>query len=293
VLNCRQDWTDESVLVLEHETMRLVFAPHEGGAIRELKWRGRDLLRPTPPGAGADPFATACFPMVPFANRVAHGRFTFRGRTVELERNWREDPHPLHGQGWRAPWSVMAVSPSSVTVGFDGGADEWPWRYACEQRFRLLESGLEIELSIENLSVTPMPVMLGLHPYFPDAPRAQIIAHLPRVWLTDNAALPVLEAQTPPAWSFDAGRHVGAVPLDHCFAEWNGSASLHWPDLTLNVRATSCSFLHIYAPSGRDFFCLEPLSAPVGALGREAEGATVVTPGGRFAIAVQFIARAN
>jgi aldose 1-epimerase len=279
---------DRDILVLGHETARLILDPRRGGAIREFSWGGRDVLRPTPAHAGDDPFDAACFPMVPFANRVANGRFDFGGRAVQLQRNWHEDPHPLHGQGWRAPWTVIAASMSSATVRFDGGADEWPWRYRCEQRFDLAGDGLSIELSVENLSETSMPAMLGLHPYFPDAASGRLRAQLPRVWLTDDAVLPVSEAETPKAWRFEPAAAIGTVPLDHCFSGWNGHATLQWPDRTVTVRAGHCSYLHVYSPAARDFFCIEPQSAPPGALGRGAQEMNVVAPGERFSIRVDF-----
>lgn len=278
---------DECFLELQREATRLTLDPQRGGAIREFNWRGRDVLRPTPVSAGDDPLDMACFPMVPFANRVAHGRFSFGGRTVQLERNWVEDPHPLHGHGWRAPWTVASATASGARMRFEGGADEWPWAYRCEQSFELLPDGLSIELSIENLSDTPMPAILGLHPYFPDAAHAELQAQLPRVWLTDCAALPVQESQTPATWAFEPARAIDAVPLDNGFSGWNGIASLRWPELTVNVRAAHCSHLHVYAPAGRSFFCVEPQSAAPGALGRGAGEANTVAPGGRFAIRVQ------
>ena len=179
--------SDEGLVVLQSAATRVVLDPRRGGTIRELKWHGRDVLRPTPAQAGDDPFDTACFPMAPFVNRIAHGRFEFGGRTVQLERNWSEDPHPLHGQGWRKPWHVVSESASGATLRFEGGADEWPWRYRCEQHFHLQPDGLSVELSLENLSDGPMPAMLGLHPYFPDATQARMnaraaarVAHRPR-----------------------------------------------------------------------------------------------------------------
>ena len=48
----------------------------------------------------------ACFPLVPYANRIANGRFAFAGDEVQLRRNWDRDPHPLHGQGWRSAWTI-------------------------------------------------------------------------------------------------------------------------------------------------------------------------------------------
>jgi aldose 1-epimerase len=278
----------EDLLVLQHQQTRLTLDPRRGGVIRELSWQGHDILRPTGAQEGEDPFQTACFPMVPYVNRVARGRFAFGGRAVQLARNWSQDPHPLHGQGWRASWTVTAASKYNATLHFEGGADEWPWRYRCEQRFQLLPETVSIELSIQNLGSEPMPAMLGLHPYFPDAPHAHLHAQLPRVWMADAESLPTQETGTPPAWNFDPARAVSAIALDHGFAGWNGVALLSWPDRTVTLRAPDCRFLHVYTPAGRDFFCIEPQTAPPGALGRDPTEASIVAPGGRLSMRVHF-----
>ncbi len=278
----------EGLLVLQQQQTRLTLDPRRGGVIRELSWQGQDILRPTAAQAGDDPFQTACFPMVPYVNRVAGGRFSFGNHAVRLQRNWAEDPHPLHGQGWRACWTVTAASKASASMYFEGGGDEWPWRYRCEQRFQLLADTVSVELSIQNLSSEPMPAMLGLHPYFPEAATARMQAQLPRVWMTDKEALPTREEQTPGAWNFEPARAVGAVALDHGFTGWNGVALLTWPDRTLTVRAPDCRFLHVYTPAGRDFFCIEPQTAPPGALSRDPTKASIAAPGGRLAMRVHF-----
>jgi aldose 1-epimerase len=278
----------EDFLVLHHDSMRLTLDPQRGGAIRDFNWRSQDVLRPTPAHAGDDPFDMACFPMVPYVNRVANGRFNFDGRCVQLKRNWHQDPHPLHGHGWRGSWSVVAASTSSATLRFEGDAAQWLGRYRCEQIFDLRDDGLSIDLSVENLSDAPMPAMLGLHPYFMDAAHARLHAQAPRVWLTDRAALPVKETETPDTWRFEPPRGIDTVPLDHCFSGWNGIAVLRWPDRTVTVRATRCSHLHVYAPPGRDFFCIEPQTSAPGALSRDRGDAIVIAPGERFTIRVQF-----
>jgi aldose 1-epimerase len=283
----------DDFLVLERQASRLVLDPGRGGAIRTFSWRSADVFRPTPAGAGADPFDTACFPMVPYVNRVAQGRFEFGAHEVRLERNWSEDPHPLHGQGWRRPWSVVSATATRATLRFEGGADEWPWRYRSEQHVELQPEGLSIELSLENLSDQTMPFMLGLHPYFPQRAQARMEAQLPRVWLTDNEALPQQEVSTPAAWSFIPARPVQTVPLDHGFTRWNGSATLRWPTRTVSIVATGCDCLHVYVPGGgaRDFFCVEPQNAAPGALGRGT--ALQLAPAERTAIRVQFLVGAS
>lgn len=277
---------DAGFLVLQLPATRLTLDPMRGGAIREFTWRGQNVLRPTPAGAGDDPFDMACFAMVPFVNRIARGCFEFAGRTVRLQPNWTADPHPLHGQGWRGRWRTVTSNSTSATLRFVGGGDEWPWRYIAEQRFQLRENGLFFELSVQNRDTGPMPVMLGLHPYFPDAGRAQLQTKLPRVWLTDTEVLPLKETTTPDEWRFDGGRVIRGVPLDHSFSGWDGVALLRWPDRRCTVRAINCAFLHVYTPAGHDFFCIEPQSAAPGVLSRNPAEATVVPPGQRFAIRV-------
>jgi aldose 1-epimerase len=279
---------DSGYLVLEHEDTQLILDPARGGGVREFSWRNRPVFRTTHPTAGADPLDLACFPLVPYANRIADGLFRFDGRSVQLQRNWDGDPHPLHGQGWRSPWTVAAASAQAATLAFEGGGDEWPWRYRSEQHFELRPAQLTVTLSIENLGESPMPAMLGLHPYFSDPGNARFLAHVSRVWSADREALAVEEMETPIEWSFDRPRLIGAVPLDHCFAEWNGAAVLTWPDCKLDIRATNCPYLHVYAPLQRDFFCVEPQSAAAGALNRGRNEVTVVQPGGRFEIQVNF-----
>ena len=281
----------ERLLVLQPDGARLVLAPGRGGAVHEFKWRGRDVFRPTPAGLGDDPLDTSCFPMVPYVNRIARGQFEFAGRQVRLERNWDKDPHPLHGQGWRGSWDVVSHSDTRALLRFDGGADEWPWRYRSEQVFELQPDGLSIELSVENRSESPMPAMLGLHPYFTDAEHARIEATLPRVWMADSGALPVEEVPTPPEWRFDSGRAVRDVGLDHGFVGWTGAAVLRWPDRTVTLTSTGCRFLHVYTPQQRDFFCIEPQNAPPGALGRGE--AAIIAPGLRAGIRAHFAVGAS
>lgn len=283
--------SDGGFVVLQLPGARLTLDPTRGGAIREYHCNGHDILRPTPAAAGDDPFDTACFPMVPYVNRVAHGRFEFGGRAVQLARNWSEDPHPLHGQGWRKSWTVVSHSPTQARLRCEGGGDEWPWRYRSEQQFDLEPHGLSIELSIENLGDTAMPAMLGLHPYFPDAAHARLQARLPRVWRADSGALPVEEIATPAQWSFATERPVREVPLDHGFVGWDGTAVLRWPDRKVTLSAPACAFLHVFTPRTRDFFCIEPQSAAPGALSRGE--ALAVAPGQRASIRAHFAVGAS
>ncbi len=74
------------------------FTDLSGEAPVELLRRARDDFD--------DALDSAGYPLVPFSNRVRDGRFTFRGKAVELAPNLPGHRHPLHGQGWRTAWTV-------------------------------------------------------------------------------------------------------------------------------------------------------------------------------------------
>ena len=48
----------------------------------------------------------ACYPLVPFSNRIANGRLVFDGQAFKLEPNWPGVRHPMHGEGWARSWDV-------------------------------------------------------------------------------------------------------------------------------------------------------------------------------------------
>jgi aldose 1-epimerase len=275
-------------MVLRNADTRVAVDAAHGGAIREFSWRGRAILRPAVSSTDTDPMSTSCFPLVPYANRIADGRFAFDGRDVRLGRNWDRDPHPLHGQGWRSVWTVEHSAAARATLAFNGGGDDWPWRYRAVQDFEVLADGLAVRLSVENQADGTMPAMLGLHPYFPQPTSATVQAHARTVWLTDAQALPVQEVMTPPDWSFDRARRAAQVELDHCFDHWDGTAVVLWPDRILRMSATGAHSLHVYTPAGADFFCLEPQTTAAGALQRAHVGIAQLAPGESLEMTVRF-----
>jgi len=267
---------------LEAGAMRLAFDPALGGAILSLTHEGRDLLRPTPQGA-ADVLETACFPLVPYANRIADGRFGFAGRTAHLSRNMAGQAHPLHGDGWRGAWQVEARGGDFAALGFEPAVSEWPWRYRALQTFRLGPDGLSVELEVTNLDTAPGPFGLGLHPYFPHSPTARLTARTTGLWFVSDDLLPVEHIPTSP-WVAGAALRSARL-LDHCHSGWDGAARIDLgPGLpSLNLTASAgFGWLHLYAPPDQDFFCVEPVSHAPNAVNMPdpiAQGVHVLQPG--------------
>ena len=161
------------MLQLASEHYEVGVAPETGGGLTHLRFEGVDVLRPAPRGA-KDPLQLACFPLVPFANRIAQGQFVWEGHTVTLSPNMKSEPHPLHGDGWRESWTVAETSPDRIVLELRRPAGDWPWAYAVRQTINAGATGVGVELDLVNLSDAVMPAGLGFHPYFPGRSRARL-----------------------------------------------------------------------------------------------------------------------
>jgi aldose 1-epimerase len=270
------------VIVLERGSWRLTVRPELGCSISNLTRGGRDVLRPTPEGV-TDILETACFPLVPYANRIAGGRFDFDGQTVTLPVLDRFAPHALHGDGWLRPWSELERAETTASFVYRHEGGPWPWPYEAVQTFSLTGSGLRIDLSVLNAAESSMPAGLGLHPYFPVSDQTRLSLTAAAVWAVDGGLIPTAPVSPGQVFDWASGPRVAEAPfVDHCYAGWDGIARLTGPERTTTLTASSnAGRVHVYAP-GQDFCCVEPVThrpdaihAPDG----QASGLVVLAPG--------------
>lgn len=262
-----------TLLSLRAGRLEVDLVPQAGGAIGRFSVDGRhDVLRPTPGEVIAAAVAAnrgndmACYPLLPFSNRIAGGRFTFDGQEIVLRRNWSGVSHPMHGDGWARAWQVQRHDSRSTEIAYDHAADPdggWPFAYRARQAYRLDDDRLTVRLSLENLEAHDVPAGIGLHPFFVRDAETELSCRTERVWLGDAEVLPTERVRVPAAWDFSAGRRIGGLALDNCFEGWDGRASIAWPDreLTLEISADEAlRTLVIFTPAERPFFCVEPVS---------------------------------
>ncbi len=250
---------------LRHGAFELAFCPRCGGSITRFRYHGLNLLRPAGPAffATGDPREAACFPLVPFSNRIADARFELEGREYQLERNFPPEPHAIHGHGWQHPWSVAEVAEDDATLAFEHRLPGTPFAYRARQHFALGTDGLTVTIEVTNRGAAAMPAGLGLHPYFIRTPDVTLEAGLGHVWLSDARKLPQERVPLPSEWNFTQPRPLAGLDLDNCFGVWNGRAVIRWPEsgLALIVEADPLfGHLVVYVPPGEDFFCVEPVS---------------------------------
>jgi aldose 1-epimerase len=288
-------------LKLDRDDYRLQLLPECGGAIGAFSWRHPkfgwvDLMRRAPKGAEtASVGETACFPLVPFANRVRNSTFAFRGRTVDLPAG-TIGRHYLHGMGWLRGWQSEQTAPESAVLRFRNEPGNWPYAFETSQEFRLEPSGLTIRLWAVNRSAEPMPFGFGLHPYFPRTPRCEIEADVAGWWEVDADVLPTRLVDVPAAFDPRRGLRVDTLTCDNPYSGWRGAAAIRWPEHStcLTMAATApMGVLYLYVPAGEDYFCLEPASNltdafNLAAAGRTDTGMIVLDPGAEVTASVDF-----
>lgn len=275
--------------------LSLALAPEIGGAIAryDLEEAGErvPLMRPAPEGF-TDVLEAACFPLVPYCNRVRDGRFTFRGLDVRLTPNMRPQRHPLHGVGWRGAWTVEAQSDASATLTFVWPGGDWPWPFRATQTFTLDDVGLAVSLSVQNTGAEPMPAGLGLHPYYPCPPGTVLDAAVEEAFTVDAELFP--DGRTPATGRYDLNdRSISGAGLDNGYGGWGGEATIRRPD-GRGLRLTAAErWFQVYAPADQPILAAEPVTHANGALNApEAEqaalGLRMLAPGEAAALNARF-----
>lgn len=252
--------------------LRLALRPDLGGSIAGLWHHGVPVMRSMEPGQLVRSRKSACFPLVPYSNRIAQGRFNWQGKPYQLALNFDDSPHPLHGVGYLSRWQVEPPSgpsgPAEVALSLHHRADDgWPFDFTARQLFQLSPASLRVELTITNTAAHAAPVGLGWHPYFPRRGRSRLHVECRGRWELDALKLPT---QLVPQPGVDAD--LSHLDYDHCFEGWSGPARIRDELFSLTLRS-SLDRLVIYTPPNQDYFAVEPVSHVTNAINQPAPSA--------------------
>jgi aldose 1-epimerase len=246
----------EKDVTLRAGNLRVALAPHLGGAVAGF-WCGEHAaMRSVEPAVLQGPRQGANFPLVPYSNRLADRRFTWRAREFSTTANFDHSPHSVHGSAWTRAWEVMHHDGTTAELRYLQTPDaHWPYAFDVTQRIELDARGLRQTLHVTNTDSRAQPMGLGWHPYFPKRSRSRIHVDCAGQWLSD--ATTQLPTQRIPSHGVDADvRH---LDLDHCFDGWTGKARIRDEHLTMTL-SSSLDRVVIFTPPLREHFCVEPVS---------------------------------
>jgi aldose 1-epimerase len=276
--------------------MRATLRPRDGGRVASF-WReeadgGRtDVLVPMA-DAGFDPPTwpkAGTYPLVPYSNRIRNGAFRFGDVSVALVPHPATFPHALHGFCQMRPWTVTRHSEAQVEMRYrhdpEHGPDAWPWGFEAVQRIALDPAGMTHEIAVESRADRPMPVGLGIHPYFAVSQGDRITFAADALWEADEAGCGrELRPLADGARRYDSCHDDRETTSYH--AGWNGTASIERRDGTRIVIEAGAPLDHLvfHVPAGGGYLCLEPVSHVadafnLAAAGKTRTGARVLEPG--------------
>ena len=123
--------------------------------------------------------------LAPFANRLDEQAFYANGKKYSFDMGLGNvrGTIPIHGflsdaKDWRLVEAKADAHAAWVTSTLDFYRNpqwmkQFPFAHTITMTFRLQDGALEVRTRIDNLSVEPMPVAIGFHPYFQltDSPR--------------------------------------------------------------------------------------------------------------------------
>lgn len=262
------------MLTLTSGDTSIVIAPERGASL--IGWmRGRTpILRRALPQAvhDGDPHAMACFPLLPYCNRIGNARFTWQGVPYQLARNFGDHPHAIHGVGWQSAWTVIKAAPRTVGLALaHRPSAAWPFAFDATVTYSLSGSALTVAIGMTNRHATAAPAGIGLHPYFPKTPDAALRFNADGAWRNGDDALPYCHGPLPPEWQHAAPRLVTHSRLDNCFTGWDQISGITAASTSLRVQATDVfRQLQVFTPYWADFFCVEPVSHVPDAINRDA-----------------------
>ncbi|MBX7138087.1 MAG: aldose 1-epimerase [Oligoflexia bacterium] len=293
---------------LSSDSLKFSCAPEIGGSILDLSVRHQHTWVQITRQVAADvkrSSDTAGFLMLPYPNRIAQGRFSFDGRSYELQ---NAEKHAIHGCVRDREWQVAGTTKTSCVLKFDSrdySEINYPFPFSAELQYALTGNTLDTRLMVRNEGTARMPLGCGFHPYFRrslgKAEEVQLQYQVSGVYpATGTVPLPTAMAVPIDAELDFTGARPLKLGLDHCFSGWDGRAALYWPGSKIAVRLESDPALRhlvIYSPADADSFAFEPQSQMIDgfnylARGYSNTGVAVLEPRAAWSCGFRLIAEA-
>ena len=157
--------------------------------------------------------------LVPWPNRTAGGRWTWKGTVQQLPLSEPAAGNAIHGLLRHTFYAVLERSAVAITLGARlAPQNGWPVPLAAQVRYAVAADGLHVTHTVHNIGGEAVPFGIGTHPYIRAGNAATEECTLT---LAASTALP-LEGGLPtgpphPDDEFRSGRLLKGAELDHAF----------------------------------------------------------------------------
>lgn len=243
--------------------------------------------------------------LAPWANRLDQPAFYANGHKYTLNAelgNIRTDGNhlPIHGfLTFSTAWQVLEARADEHSAHVTSRLEFWrhpelmaqfPFAHVIEMTYTLQDGVLKVTTSLHNLSVDPMPVSIGFHPYFElhDSPRDSWKVHLDAKEHVVLSKLLIPTGETKPVEYPDPLPLAGTY-LDDVFSGLPPNATFSVQGKAEKISVSYGPKFHIavvYAPRGQNFICFEPMAGLTNAMNLAHAGTykdlQSVAPGGEW-----------
>lgn len=263
----------------------LTIVPDRGAIVTSWRVHDRELLYldrarfadPTLSVRGGIPI------LFPICGNLPDNTYTYRDRTYNLKQ---------HGFARDLPWEVThqdtqaAASLTLVLKSNDTTREVYPFDFTVSFTYRLRGNELAIEQEYTNHSFVPMPFSTGLHPYFLTTDKTRLEFRIPADRYQDQ--------RTKEIHSFTGKFDFSPAEIDVGFTDLTSdTATVYDSQQRLELTLTSGeAYRHLvfWTLAGKDFYCLEPWTAPRNSL-NTGEDLLHLAPGETWKIQVKLIAK--
>lgn len=279
---CLETRHGQCAVVLYADRMEATFIPALGMVGTSLRFDGEEYLSfHGGVAAWKKGHTTGLGLLHPWANRLAGSSYRVCGKEVSLRGApfVHRDPNrlPIHGTMIAQPgWEITRLEARRSAV-LDARFDfaertdllrSFPFPHVLDVRIRVRDNELIVTTGVTATRPGRVPVSFGWHPYFrlPGVARARTTLLLPprRHLELDRRMLPTGASTKEPAEAEPLGRRF----LDDAFKlgrERTLGLGGAGKGLTIELDA-GYPYAQVYAPVGKPFVALEPMTAPINAL---------------------------
>lgn len=240
---------------------QLAVVPERGAIITSWQVQGQEILY-LDSSRFADPNLSVRggIPILfPICGNLPDNTYTYKGQQYTLKQ---------HGFARDLPWSVtQQVTQERVSLTLVLDSNEftrtiYPFDFQVAFTYTLVGNSLEIRQRYTNHSVEPMPFSCGLHPYFLTTDKSRLQFEIPATEFQNQ--------KTKTTHSFSGEFDFESDEIDAAFNQPSSQTAtvtdrsrqlqlqLDWDD--------TYSTLVFWTLKGKDFYCLEPWSAPRNAI---------------------------
>jgi galactose mutarotase-like enzyme len=263
------------ILTDESTNSQLEVVPDRGGIITKWRVQGQDIFyldeerfaNPELSVRGGNPI------LFPICGNLPDNSYTYNGKQYLLKQ---------HGFARDLPWNAVAslnlegVSLQASLLANEQTKSVYPFDFQIDFTYHIKGSTLTVNQHYINKSSQVMPFSAGFHPYFRVQDKTQLSFEIPSQEYQDQ--------KTKENHRFNGSFDFNRDEIDVAFKELSGqSASI---DNSRKLKLTldyddGFSTLVFWTLKDKDFYCIEPWSAPRNAI-NTGEKLTLLQPGASY-----------